>query len=104
MRLGAVTSLRGGGTERSGAKERGDEEDTTSGEHAGEKACSRESEVSASCPGRVFVCGRQTHTLSSALLRGSNLTVLTSWILDQSMTQMDKSAILLLDITDTMLL
>lgn len=27
----------GGGTERSGAKERGDEEDTTSGEHAEKK-------------------------------------------------------------------
>lgn len=31
----------GGGTEWSEAKERGDEEDTTSGEHAEEKECSR---------------------------------------------------------------
>lgn len=61
----------GGGTDWSRAKERGDEEDTTSGEHTEEKECSRKRDC-AKCLHSALsmcasVCGKQTYILYSAL-------------------------------------
>lgn len=63
----------GGGTEQSGAKERGDEEDTTSGENAEEKECSRERGLRKASAQRcecvclcAFSCGKQTFALYPA--------------------------------------
>lgn len=68
----------GGGTEWSGAEERGDEEDTTSGEHAEEKECSRERGcvkcLHSALSMCVCLCVESKHTpfaLPSALLWGS---------------------------------
>lgn len=61
----------GGGTEWSGAKERGDEEDTTSGENAEEKECSREGDCMKRLHSAVSVrlcarlCAESKHTLPS---------------------------------------